>query len=53
MLLVALPSLAEQVRIMFKVDELMTLCDKLKLQINHAQTTQLHIADAAVEKSLS
>jgi len=43
----------EQHRIVAKVDELMTLCDQLKAQLNNAQTTQLHLADAVVENALN
>lgn len=48
-----LPSLAEQHRIVAKVDELMTLCDQLKAQLNNAQTTQLHLSDALVDRALN
>jgi len=47
-----LPPLPEQHRIVAKVDELMTLCDQLKAQLNNAQTTQLHLADAVVNNAL-
>jgi type I restriction enzyme S subunit len=45
------PPLAEQQRIVAKVDELMTLCDSLKANLKQAQTTQLHLTDAIVEKA--
>jgi type I restriction enzyme S subunit len=45
---VPLPPLAEQHRIVAKVDELMTLCDRLKARLQNAQTTQLHLADILV-----
>ena len=44
------PPLAEQHRIVAKVDELMALCDALKARINEAQTTQIHLADTIVEQ---
>jgi len=47
------PPLDEQHRIVTKVDELMTLCDQLQAQLNNAQTTQLHLSDAVVEKALT
>jgi type I restriction enzyme S subunit len=50
---IPLPPLDEQKRIVEKVDELMTLCDKLKVQLNDAQTTQLHLADAVVGEALN
>ena len=48
-----LPPLAEQHRIVAKVDELMALCDQLKIRLADAQITQLHLADAVVENALS
>ncbi len=48
-----LPPLAEQHRIVAKVDELMTICDKLKARLQEAQTTQIHLADAIVEQAVS
>lgn len=47
---IALPPLAEQQRVVAKVDELITLCDQLKARIRAAQTTQLHLADALAEQ---
>lgn len=44
-----LPPLAEQHRIVAKVDELMALCDTLKARLKAAQTTQINLADAIVE----
>jgi len=51
-MLVAIPPAKEQLRIVSKVDELMTLCETLKTRINNAQTTQLHLADAIVERAV-
>lgn len=51
-LAVALPPLAEQHRIVAKVDELMALCDQLMSRLNDTQTTQLHLADALVERAI-
>lgn len=48
----AIPPLAEQHRIVAKVDELMALCDALKVRLADAQTTQLHLADAIVERAV-
>lgn len=48
-IVVAIPPLAEQHRIVAKVDELMALCDQLKSRLSDAQTTQLHLADALVD----
>ncbi|MBN8514965.1 restriction endonuclease subunit S [Accumulibacter sp.] len=51
-IVVAIPPLAEQHRIVAKVDELMALCDQLKSRLSDAQTTQLHLADALVERAI-
>ena len=48
-----LPPLAEQHRIVAKVDELMALCDQLKARLSEAQTSQLHLANAVVENALN
>jgi len=50
--LTPLPPLAEQHRIVARVDELMALCEQLKARLSDAQTTQLHLADAVVENAL-
>jgi type I restriction enzyme S subunit len=47
----ALPPLAEQHRIVAKVDELMALCDSLEVGLSEAQTTQLHLTDVIVEQA--
>jgi type I restriction enzyme S subunit len=47
-----LPPIAEQHRIVAKVDELMALCDSLIARLNQAQTTQLHLTNAIVEQAL-
>ncbi len=51
--LVPVPPLAEQHRIVAKVDELMALCDALKARLADAQTTQIHLADAIVEQAVA
>lgn len=48
-----LPPLAEQRLIVAKVDELMTLCDELKLRILSIKSTQLELADGLVEQAVS
>jgi type I restriction enzyme S subunit len=50
---IALPPLAEQHRIVAKVDELMALCDGLKARLKEAQTTQVQLADAVVEQAVA
>jgi type I restriction enzyme S subunit len=47
---IPLAPLAQQHRIVTKVDELMALCDSLKANLNQAQTTQHHLTDAIVEQ---
>jgi type I restriction enzyme, S subunit len=52
-LITTLPPLAEQHRIVAKVDELMALCDQLQVRLGEAQTLQLHLADAIVEQAVA
>lgn len=51
-IVVPVPPLAEQSRIVARVDELLVLCDALKARLNEAQTTQIHLADAIVEQAV-
>ena len=48
-----LPPLAEQQRIVAKVDELMRWCDALEARLTAAQTTATHLLDATLAKILS
>ncbi|MNV25903.1 restriction endonuclease subunit S [Aeromonas rivipollensis] len=50
---IPLPPLAEQHRIVAKVDELMTLCDQLKSRLQTSQQTQLALAESLVEEVLA
>jgi len=52
-LVIALPSLSEQYRIVKKVDELITLCDQLKARLSEAQTTQLQLANTIVDQAVN
>lgn len=52
-LVVALPPLKEQARIVAKVDELMGLCDKLKNRIQQANQQQQAIANALVAQAVA
>ena len=52
-LLIPIPPVEEQHRIVAKVDELMAICDQLKTRLTDAQTTQVHLADAVVENALN
>ena len=49
---IALPPLAEQHRIVTKVDQLMALCAQLKASLNQAQTTQLQLADSIAKQAI-
>jgi len=53
MMPVPLPPVAEQKRIVAKVDGLMALCDTLKARLNDAQTTQVQLADTIVEQAVA
>jgi|CXWL01.1.fsa_nt_gi type I restriction enzyme S subunit len=48
-----LPPLAEQHRIVTKVNELMTLCDHLKSRITQASQLQKKLADGVVEQAIA
>jgi type I restriction enzyme S subunit len=52
-MIIPLPPLVEQHRIVAKVDQLMTLCDTLKSRLADAQTTQRHLADAVVDQAVA
>jgi type I restriction enzyme S subunit len=47
-----IPPLEEQTRIVAKVNELMTLCDQLKTQLQTAQQTQTHLAESIAQETL-
>ncbi|HEX7422797.1 MAG TPA: restriction endonuclease subunit S [Terriglobales bacterium] len=50
---VATPALAEQLRIVVKVNELMTLCDALEAQLTAAQVEKHRLLEAILHQSLS
>jgi type I restriction enzyme, S subunit len=52
-MLIPLPPLAEQHRIVAKVDELMTLCDELEEQINTTGTTRRQLLESTLQEALS
>ncbi len=52
-LVFALPPLAEQHRIVAKVDELMTLCEQLKTKLQTAQTLQQQLAQTLVQQAVA
>ena len=47
-----LPPLAEQLRIVAKVDELMALCDRLEASLRAADTTRHHLRDSLLQDAL-
>ncbi|WP_201578060.1 restriction endonuclease subunit S [Psychrobacter okhotskensis] len=47
-----LPPLAEQTRIVTKVDELMAICDQLKEKLKQSQETQVQLTNALVDRAL-
>jgi len=48
-----LPPVKEQIRIVTKVDELMSLCDQLKARITQAKLLQQKLADVLVEQAVT
>jgi type I restriction enzyme, S subunit len=48
--LIPLPPLAEQKRIVAKVDKLMTLCDELERKLKHSTTVSEMLMEAVVNK---
>ena len=48
---IPIPPLAEQKRIVAKVDGLMALCEQLKSRLADAAETQRHLADAITQKT--
>lgn len=50
--LIPIPPLAEQHRIVAKVDELMAICDQLKEKLQQSQETQVQLTDALIDKAL-
>jgi len=52
-LVLALPPKEEQERIVNKANELMTLCDQLKTQLQTAQQTQTNLAQSIAQKALA
>jgi len=52
-MLLPIPPLQEQYRIVAKVEELMILCDTLKTNIQNAQATQLALTESLVEQAVN
>ncbi|NOT12979.1 MAG: hypothetical protein HOP23_14280 [Methylococcaceae bacterium] len=51
--LIPLPPIAEQYRIVAKVDELMTLCDQLETQLNTTQADSRRLLEAVLHEALA
>nr|WP_306426495.1 restriction endonuclease subunit S [Xanthomonas oryzae] len=51
--LTPLPPLAEQQRIVAKVDQLMALCDQLKSRLSEARQAHEHLANALISQALN
>lgn len=51
--LIPIPPLAEQHRIVKKVDELMTLCDQLETRLAFTTSTRSHLMESAMHKALN
>jgi type I restriction enzyme S subunit len=49
---IPLPSLAEQHRIVAKVDELMALCDQLEQQLSQAEQSRRGLLEAVLQELL-
>ena len=49
---IPLPPLAEQYRIVAKVDELMTLCDRLEASLTSSHDTRRRLLDALLAEAL-
>ena len=49
--IIAIPPLAEQHRIVAKIDQLMTLCDNLEKQIDIASSKQTNLLNALMTKT--
>ena len=49
---IALPPLAEQARIVTKVDELMAICDQLKQKLQQSQETLVQLTDGLIDQAL-
>lgn len=52
-LVVPVPPLAEQHRIVAKVDQLMALCDQLKARLNQSRQVHEQLANALVEQAVA
>ncbi|WP_263081286.1 restriction endonuclease subunit S [Endozoicomonas sp. Mp262] len=51
--IIPIPPLAEQQRIVEKVNQLMRLCDQIKVHLQQQQQTRIHLTDAMVATALA
>ena len=51
-LLIPIPPIAEQHRIIEKIDELFLLCEKLKESFSKSQNIKINLADSLVDKAI-
>ena len=49
---IPLAPIKEQIKIISKVEELLTICEQLKVQFKESQTAQLYLTDAIVEQAV-
>ncbi|WP_316678520.1 restriction endonuclease subunit S [uncultured Tolumonas sp.] len=52
-MLIPLPPLEEQYRIVDKIEKLLSLCESIKWKLNKSISIQLHLTDSIVDKALS
>ncbi|WP_355586279.1 restriction endonuclease subunit S [Xanthomonas cannabis] len=52
-MMVSVPPLAEQHRIVAKLDQLMVLCDQLKSRLSEARQVNEHLANALIDQALN
>ncbi|MNR68994.1 EcoKI restriction-modification system protein HsdS [compost metagenome] len=52
-MIVSVPPVAEQHRIVAKVDQLMVLCDQLKTRLNQARQLNEQLASTLVEQAVA
>ena len=52
-MIIPIPPLAEQRRIVARIDEVMALCDNLKARLTSARNTQIHLAEAIVAQGVA
>ncbi|TON82850.1 type I restriction endonuclease subunit S, partial [Vibrio parahaemolyticus] len=51
-LITVLPPIKEQLRIINKVDELLSICNQLKVRLKESKSTQLQLTDTIVKQAV-